>query len=90
MSNFRSVLRINESNSGLRILKDSLWHLLQNHSRKALLRTVEALISLGGFNIVMGCLQGLAGFNMSKSGHQPSDQPEEDQREICGSAKVIR
>ena len=52
---------------------------------KALLKTVQALILLTGFNIAMGPLQGLADFNMSKSGLQPTDQPEEDQREICDS-----
>jgi len=30
-------------------------------------------------------LQVLADFNISKSGHEPIDQPEEDQREICDS-----
>lgn len=46
---------------------------------KALLKTGQALILLTGFKIAMGHLQGLADFNMSRSGHQP----QEDQREIC-------
>lgn len=44
---------------------------------KALLKTGQALILLIGFNIAMGHLQGLADFNMSKSGHQSTDQTEE-------------
>lgn len=78
MSNFRSVLRISISTAGLRILKDSLLHVLQNLTFKALLKTAQAWILLTGFNITMGHLEGLADFNMSKSGHQPADQPEED------------
>lgn len=85
MHNFRSILWINESNSGLRILKHPLLHLQRKHS-KASLQTVQALILLTGFNIAVGHLQGLSDFNVSKSGHGPSDQPEEDQREICDSA----
>lgn len=51
---------------------------------KALLKTVQALILLTGL-ILQWTLQGMADFNMSESGHQPTDQPEEDQREICDS-----
>jgi len=51
----------------------------------ALLKTVQALILLTCFNIAMEHLQVLADFNISKSGHEPIDQPEEDQREICDS-----
>lgn len=76
---------MNKSNSGLRILKDSLLYVLQNLTLKRIAQNSTALILLTGFNIAMGHLQGLADFNMSRSGHQPTEQPEEDQREICDS-----
>lgn len=85
MSNFRSFLGLNESNSGLRNLKDPPLHLRPKHS-KASLKTVQAVVLLTGFNIAVGHSEGLSDFNVSKSGHQPTDQPEEDQREICDSA----
>lgn len=59
-------------------------HLQQKRS-KVPLKTVQALILLPGFNIAVGHLQGLSDFNVSKSGHQPTHQPEEDQGEISDS-----